>query len=212
MQKKLEIIIGILVIIFLIISGVNIFITSKANEFSNIIKNLENIQEFSVSVQLQLENETISLDGNADMKNNTFSLVNGGLNSGFDSIKYIYIQEEEKIDYEIYLDKKKIYQTSILDIPNVDEYNINFLPSQLISDLENKEFKKVSKENYQVKVSSTEWLTYDNFFQMLHGKNYIEELDDENTMDLFLEEEKITRIVLKSSNNNKNELNINIKY
>ena len=74
MQKKLEIIIGILVIIFLIISGVNIFITNKANEFSNIIKSLENIQEFSVSVQLQLENETISLEGIAEKKTIPFLL------------------------------------------------------------------------------------------------------------------------------------------
>ena len=63
-----------------------------------------------------------------------------------------------------------------------------------------------------MKVSSLEWQTYDNFFQILHGKNYMEELDDENTMDLFLEDEKITRIVLKSSNDKKIELNINIKY
>lgn len=212
MQKKLEIIIGILVIIFLIISGVNIFITNKANEFSNIIKSLENIQEFSVSVQLQLENETISLEGIADKKDNTFSLTKGGFNSDFDSIEYLYKKEEQKIDYEIYLNNEKVYETSILDIPNVDEYNINCLPSQLISDLENKELKKISKGNYQVKVSSLEWQTYDNFFQILHGKNYMEELDDENTMDFFLEDEKITRIVLKSSNDKKIELNINIKY
>ena len=110
------------------------------------------------------------------------------------------------------MNSEKIYETSILDIPDVDEYNINFLPSKLIDDLEHKDFKKISEDNYQIDVSFLEWRTYDNFFQILHGQNYIQELDNANTMDLFLEDEKITKIVFKSLSFTDYQFVIELKY
>ena len=216
MQKKLKIIlisvVGIIVVVLLVLFVIKIGTTRKTDDFSHLIQNLESIQEFTVSARLQLENEIISLEGSANKMNNTFLLTKGGLSSDFDSIKYTYKKEEQKIDYEIYLNSEKIYETSILDIPDVDEYNINFFPSKLIDDLEHKDFKKISEDNYQIDVSFLEWRTYDNFFQILHGQNYIQELDNANTMDLFLEDEKITKIVFKSLSFTDYQFVIELKY
>lgn len=208
-QKKLEIILGILMIIFLLISGINIFITKKENEFLKVIKKIENIQSFSINVQRIQGEMEISLEGEANIEENSFSLTKGGINTGVDLVKLIYKQQEKKIDYEAILNNKKIYETSILDIYDLNDLNVNVLPQYLIELLKEDNLEKVSEGEYQKEISTIDWLRFEELFKIFYGTTLDVDLNETCTITISIQNDKITTVKLTEENN---QLNISIEY
>ena len=191
---------GILMIIFLLISGINIFITKKENEFLKVIKKIENIQSFSINVQRIQGEMEISLEGEANIEENSFSL---------DLVKLIYKQQEKKIDYEAILNNKKIYETSILDIYDLNDLNVNVLPQYLIELLKEDNLEKVSEGEYQKEISTIDWLRFEELFKIFYGTTLDVDLNETCTITISIQNDKITTVKLTEENN---QLNISIEY